>query len=56
MGLSHTLQMYCWMFLMSILMTVSNHFPKSFRYGWPWPLYSPDLNSCDYFLWGLPER
>lgn len=55
-GLSHTLQMYCWMCLMSILMIVSNHFPKRLRYGWAWPPYSPDLNLRVYFLWGHPER
>ena len=27
------------------------------RTDFPWPPYSPDLNPCDYFLWGyLKER
>lgn len=38
-----------------------NHFPNdrliSRRTDNPWPPYSPDLNPCDYFLWGyLKER
>lgn len=37
------------------------HFPGdrliSRRTDFPWPPYSPDLNPCDYFLWGyLKER
>ena len=31
---------------------VSNRFPKRFDCGFQWPPYSPDLNPCDYFLWG----
>jgi hypothetical protein len=32
---------------------LSNHFPERFGYGWSWPPYYPDLNPCDYFLWGF---
>jgi hypothetical protein len=32
---------------------LSNCFPEWFRYGWSWPPYAPDLNPCDYFLWGF---
>ena len=36
---------------------ISNHFPNLFNCGWNWPPYSPDLNPCDYFLWGyLKDR
>ena len=21
-----------------------------------WPLHSPDLNPCDFYLWGISER
>jgi hypothetical protein len=28
-------------------------FHEWFRYGWSWPLYSPDINPYDYFLWGF---
>jgi len=31
---------------------VSNHFPQQFQCGFSWPPCSPDLNPCDYFLWG----
>ena len=27
-------------------------YPKFERGGLEWPPYSPDLNSCDFFLWG----
>jgi hypothetical protein len=29
---------------------ISNRFPDCFAYGQNWPLNSPDLNPCDYFL------
>jgi hypothetical protein len=29
---------------------LSKCFPEWFRYGQPWPLYSPDPNPCHYFL------
>ncbi len=36
---------------------ISNRFPKLFCTGQIWPPYSPDLNLCDYFLWGyLKDR
>ena len=40
---------------------LSRYFPGnrfiSRRTDFPWPPYSPDLNPCDYFLWGyLKER
>jgi hypothetical protein len=36
---------------------ISNRFPSLFNCGWRWPPYSPDLNPCDYFLWGyLKDR
>lgn len=28
---------------------LSNHFPEQSGYGW----YPPDLNPCNYFLWGF---
>ena len=31
---------------------VSNRFPQQFQCGFSWPPCSPDLNPCDYFLWG----
>jgi len=31
---------------------VSNRFPQKFQCGFSWPSCSPDLNPCDYFLWG----
>jgi hypothetical protein len=31
---------------------ISNRFPELFNTGWFWPPYSPDVNPCDYFLWG----
>ena len=27
-------------------------YPKFAKGGLEWPPYSPDLNPCDYFLWG----
>jgi hypothetical protein len=30
-------------------------FPEWFGYGWSWPPYSPDLNPCNYFLWGFQK-
>jgi hypothetical protein len=35
------------------LRVMSNQFPDRFAYGQNWPPNSPDLNPCDYFLWGL---
>jgi hypothetical protein len=32
---------------------LSNRFPKRFWYVWAWPPYYPDLNPCNYFLWGV---
>jgi hypothetical protein len=35
------------------LYVISNQFPDRFTCGQNWPLNSPDLNPCDYFLWGF---
>ena len=36
---------------------LSNRYPERFDEGHQWPPYSPDLNPCDYFLWGyLKDR
>jgi hypothetical protein len=32
---------------------ISNWFPDRFACGQNWPPNSPDLNPCDYFLWGF---
>jgi hypothetical protein len=32
---------------------VSNRFSDHFACGQNWPPNSPDLNPCDYFLWGF---
>jgi hypothetical protein len=32
---------------------ISNRFPDRFACGQNWPPNSPDLNPCDYFLWGF---
>ncbi len=38
-------------------LVISNRFPQLFNTGWNWPPYSPDLNPCNYFLWGyLKDR
>ncbi len=34
---------------------ISNHFPHLFNCGWLRLPYCPDLNPCDYILWGLPQ-
>jgi len=32
-------------------------YPKDMKMGMDWPPYSPDLNPCDFFLWGyLKDR
>jgi hypothetical protein len=31
---------------------LSNRFQERFGCGWFWPPCSPDMNTCDYFLWG----
>jgi hypothetical protein len=36
----------------SFSIAVSNHFLQQFQCGFSWPPCSPDLNPCDYFLWG----
>jgi hypothetical protein len=38
------------------LHVISNQFPDHFTRGQNWPPYSPDLNPCDYFLWGFLEE
>lgn len=36
---------------------ISNLYPERYRKGFSWPAYSPDLNPCDFFLWGyLKDR
>lgn len=36
---------------------ISDRFPNRFHGGQSWPPHSPDLNPCDYFLWGyLKEK
>lgn len=36
---------------------ISNRYPENFQRGFSWPAYSPDLNPCDFFLWGyLKDR
>jgi hypothetical protein len=32
---------------------LNNQFPACFRYGWSLPVYSSNLNPCDFFLWVL---
>jgi hypothetical protein len=32
---------------------ISNRFPDRFACAQNWPPNSPDLNPCDYFLWGF---
>ena len=32
---------------------ISQRFVNSYNGGMEWPPYSPDLNPCDYFLWGF---
>lgn len=31
---------------------MSNRFPERFQEGSIWPPHSPDINPCDFFLWG----
>lgn len=31
---------------------ISGRYVERFGYGLSWPAYSPDLNPCDFFLWG----
>lgn len=31
---------------------ISNRFTDFFNTGFQWPPYSPDLNPCDFYLWG----
>lgn len=36
---------------------ISNRYPERFNSGFNWPPRSPDLNPCDFFLWGyLKDR
>ena len=35
-----------------LIRIVTNCFPQQFQCGFSWPLCSPELNPCDYFLWG----
>jgi hypothetical protein len=38
------------------LHVISNRFPERFEFGQNWPRNNPDLNPCDYFLWGFLEE
>ena len=35
---------------------MSNRFPERFHGGSMWPPHSPDLNPCDFFLWGFMKE
>jgi hypothetical protein len=35
---------------------ISNRFPDRIACGQNWPPNSPDLNTCDYFLWGFLKK
>lgn len=36
---------------------VSGRYRQRYGYGLTWPAYSPDMNPCDFFLWGyLKDR
>lgn len=36
---------------------ISGRYQQRFGYGLTWPSYSPDMNPCDFFLWGyLKDR
>jgi Helix-turn-helix domain (DUF4817) len=36
---------------------LSNRYPERFNEGYHWPPYSPDINPCDFYLWGyLKDR
>lgn len=36
---------------------ISGRYRDRYGYGLTWPAYSPDLNPCDFFLWGyLKDR
>lgn len=32
---------------------ISGRYLERFGYGLSWPAFSPDLNPCDFFLWGF---
>lgn len=34
---------------------ISRFYPEKFNCGIAWPPYSPDLNPCDFFLWGFTK-
>ena len=35
------------------LRVMSHRFPERHEGGKLWPLHSPDINPCDFFLWGF---
>lgn len=35
---------------------ISGKFKDLFNCGYSWPPYSPDLNPCDFFLWGYLKQ
>jgi hypothetical protein len=35
---------------------LSKQFQECFRCGWSWQPCSTDMNSCNHFLWGIPQR
>ncbi len=36
---------------------ISGRYRERYGYGLTWPSYSPDMNPCDFFLWGyLKDR
>ena len=35
---------------------ISNRYPDLFNAGLKWPPTSPDLNPCDFFLWGFLKQ
>jgi hypothetical protein len=50
-GASCTQKMLFWTFCMTL--STRNWFPDHFACRQIRPLNSPDLNQCDYFLWGF---
>jgi hypothetical protein len=51
-----TQQMLFWTFCVTVLTHVSSQTDFLIvSHGHNWPLNSPDLNPCDYFLWGIPQ-
>jgi hypothetical protein len=38
------------------LRVMSHRFPERHEGGKFWPPHSPDINPCDFLLWGIIER